>query len=98
MIRSSSSISAIPHWLYGRTTVIVAAAPCAAWSAACAREVDVGDAVGVGEAEAPAGEPLGGARDPAAGGGLEPGVDALDLDRLGPRRSAAANASICSPR
>jgi hypothetical protein len=51
-------------------------------------EVDVGDPVGVGDAERRAVEQLAGAMDPAARRRVEPGVQAPDLDAGGPVRVA----------
>ncbi len=52
-----SSSSATPHCRFGRTTVIVASAPSCGGRRA-GPEIDVGDAVGVGGAEASAAEAL----------------------------------------
>ena len=44
------------------------------------REVDVGDAVGVGQREGAIAEPIGRRRDAAAGRGVDAGIEAFDLD------------------
>ena len=57
-------------------------------------EVDVGDAVGVGHAEALPVKPLTEPRNPPPGRRIQPGVDALDLD---PRRPALRRRELRRP-
>ena len=80
---SSSSISRDPKRPSGWTAVIVASLPCARWNSSELRDVDVGDAVAVGQHEGVVADVLADSLDPAAGLRLGSGVDERHPPRLG---------------
>ena len=85
--------------MFGRTAVIVASRPDAAWNSSRRAEVDVGHAVGVGRAEAILCLTVDAASlSSASGRGVDAGIEALDLDSLGPALSRLTNSATISPR
>ena len=96
--RPSSSSSATPHCRCGRTTVTVARPPWPRWKPSSGVEVDVGDAVGVGERRSVPRRAARRAARPAPRSACR-----RRCRRTRPRRPvgqscAATNSSIASPR
>ena len=96
--RSSSSSSAMPNWMRGRTTVTVAAVAVSAVEGDQRLEVDVGDAVRVGEAEASRRRAARATRATRPPVGVSRPVSTHSISTGSGHSVAATNSSIISPR